>query len=155
MRHGRKPTASVSLVRMNGLAIILATIINAGAVQPTALIIDVERLRSAKGVVHACLTRQPRHFPDCSADSSALRLTVPAATHNLRFSGFPSGQYALTLFHDENNNLRLDTVLGIPREGFGFSRNPTIRFGAPRFEQVNIELGAGYTRQTIRMQYLL
>lgn len=121
----------------------------------TVLTIEVERLRNAKGVVHACLTRNPAHFPDCRADPGALRQTVAANAPTIRFSGFAPGAYALTLFHDENNNQRLDTVLGIPREGFGFSRNPVIRFGAPKFEQVVIALKPGANRQTVRMQYLL
>ena len=119
------------------------------------LTIDLQRLRSGKGVIHACLTRNPRHFPDCRADPNALRQTVPAHTRIIRFNRVATGAYALTLVHDENNNQRLDTVLGIPREGFGFSRNPAIRFGAPRFEQVVIELRSGFTSQTVRMQYLL
>jgi uncharacterized protein (DUF2141 family) len=46
-------------------------------------------------------------------------------------------------------------LLGIPREGFGFSRNPVVRFGAPRFNNVSMQLGPGYTRIRIRLQYLL
>ena len=117
--------------------------------------VDVSALRNAKGVIHACLSRDPRHFPDCSRDPQALKLTVPASTHRIRFAGFAPGNYALTLFHDQNDNGRLDTTLGIPREGFGFSRNPAVRFGAPRFGQVNIELPSGYTRHSVRMQYIL
>ena len=119
------------------------------------LVVAVGRLRNSRGAVHACLSRDPRYFPDCRADPAALRQSVPAGTRELRFTGFQPGRYALTLFHDENNNQRLDTMLGIPREGFGFSRNPTIRFGAPRFEQVSIDLPTGFTRQSVRMQYLL
>ena len=140
---------------MNGIVSLIAAV---GAALPsspsTELVIVVDRMRNSKGALHACLSRQPRHFPNCRADQSALLQTVPAATRVLRFRGFPPGRYAVTLFHDENNNQRLDTVLGIPREGFGFSNNPIIRFGAPKFQQVSIELGAGYSRQSIRMQYI-
>ena len=124
-------------------------------VPAATLVVDIGRLRNSRGAVHACLSRNPKHFPDCRADPAALRQSVQAGTRELRFTGFQPGRYALTLFHDENNNQRLDTMLGIPREGFGFSRNPTIRFGAPRFEQVSIELPIGFTRQSVRMQYLL
>ena len=121
----------------------------------STLEVEVEGLRNSRGVLHACLTQQPRYFPDCKADPRATKLTVPAGTKPLRLTGYPPGRYALTLFHDENGNRKLDTMLGIPREGFGFSRNPVLRFGAPKFRQVDIELGPGFTRYRVRMQYML
>lgn len=141
---------------MSPLLTLAAAAMTFEAPAPAAtLVVDIGRLRNSKGAVHACLSRNPKHFPDCRADPAALRQSVPAGTRELRFTGFQPGRYALTLFHDENNNQRLDTMLGIPREGFGFSRNPKIRFGAPKFEQVSIELPTGFTRQSVRMQYLL
>lgn len=125
------------------------------AVQTTAVEIDLEGLRNSKGVIQACLIRERRHFPDCKADPGAIRQTVPARAGRLLFSDLPPGQYAVALFHDENSNAKLDTVLGIPREGFGFSRNPVVRFGAPRYDQVSIELAPGFTRIRIKVQYLL
>ena len=127
----------------------------AGVASPATVEVDVERVRSARGLIHACLSRDPLHFPDCRSDPAALTLSVPASQARLRFSGLAPGRYALTLFHDENGNRKLDTLLGIPREGFGFSRNPAVRFGAPRFNQVAIVLDGGINRQTLRMQYLL
>ena len=80
---------------------------------------------------------------------------MPASQRQLRLAGLPPGRYAVSLFHDQNSNARLDTFLGVPREGFGFSRNPVIRFGAPKFDSVDIELTPGFTRMSIHMQYLL
>lgn len=120
------------------------------------LVVQVERLRNERGVVHLCLTRNATHFPDCGSDPTAVKNTVPAAaTIVVRFTGIEAGRWALSVFHDQNRNERLDTMVGIPREGFGFSRNPAISFRAPRFDQVVLDLGAGITRQTVRMQYLL
>ncbi|HET9355033.1 MAG TPA: DUF2141 domain-containing protein [Sphingomicrobium sp.] len=123
--------------------------------QPADLTVRIANVRSGKGVVHACLTRNPRHFPDCRTDPLAVRSTVPATAGLLHFPALPSGRYAVTLFHDENRNQRLDMVLGVPREGFGFSGNPRIRFGAPRFREVTIAVPPGQTDLIIRMQYLL
>ena len=117
--------------------------------------IDVEGLRNVKGMLHLCATRNRAHFPDCRKDPSAYHQSIPASTRHLRLSGVVPGQYAISLFHDQNSNAKLDTFMGVPREGFGFSRNPVIRFGAPKFDSVNIELPAGFTRTTVRMQYLL
>jgi uncharacterized protein (DUF2141 family) len=67
----------------------------------------------------------------------------------------PSGNYALAVIHDANANGRLDTFAGIPREGFGFSRNPPIRFGPPKFEEARFAITAGLNSQTISVRYLL
>jgi uncharacterized protein (DUF2141 family) len=129
----------------------------AAAPAPAAgqLEVTIERLRNRRGQVHICLTRNSAHFPNCAADPAALKRSVPAATTSVRFDRVEPGAYAVSLFHDENGNGKFDTFAGIPREGFGFSRNPTVRFGAPRFRQVVIDLGSGFARQSVRMQYLL
>jgi len=136
------------------LAPLLLVLVAAQA--PTADIeISIEKLRNRKGVLHLCLTREPAHFPDCKSDPRAVTRSAPATTGPIRIAGLAPGGYALAFFHDENRNRKLDMLIGIPREGFGFSRNPVVRFGAPKFRQVRIDLRAGFTRETVRMQYLL
>ena len=118
--------------------------------------IRIEKLRSLRGVVQICLTGKADTFPDCAKDSRAITRTVPARNAaSISFDGLPPGEYALALFHDENGNKKLDTFLGIPREGFGFSRNPAVVFGPPRFQQARFEVSGGIARLSIRMQYLL
>lgn len=125
------------------------------AAPPTELLVEITGLRNARGLIHACLTQNPHHFPDCKKDPARIEQTVPASAPRLRFSGFPPGRYALSLIHDENSNRKLDTVMGMPKEGFGFSRSPVVRFGPPKFDKVAIDLAAGSTRTSVRMQYLL
>jgi len=118
--------------------------------------VRVEKLRSGKGMVHLCLTANPAHFPDCARDPKAQKKSIAAKGASVvMLPGVSPGAYALSVFHDENGNTKLDTFLKIPKEGFGFSRNPVVRFGAPTFSQVRFEVGAGIARQTVRMQYLL
>jgi uncharacterized protein (DUF2141 family) len=136
------------------LAPLLPLLVAAGA--PTADIeISIEKLRNRKGMLHLCLTREPAHFPDCKKDPRAVTRSAPATTAPIRITGLAPGGYAVAIFHDENRNRKLDVLIGIPREGFGFSRNPVVRFGAPKFRQVLIDLRPGFTRETVRMQYLL
>ena len=125
------------------------------AAETGTLEVDLDALRNQKGVIQACLTQDRNHFPDCKADPHSIKQTVRSDAGRLLFTGLPPGDYALALFHDENGNARFDTMLGIPREGFGFSRNPVVRFGAPRFDKVSMRLGSGYTRIKVRLQYLL
>lgn len=128
----------------------------AGATAPGSVDADISGLRSTKGQVLACLTTRADRFPDCQKDPNARRLTVATtAAHTLRFDGLPSGDYALALVHDENGNGRLDTMMGIPREGFGFSRNPVIRFGPPKFSEASIAVTSGTVDQDVKVKYLL
>ena len=80
---------------------------------------------------------------------------MPAGTHALRFDGLPRGGYAIAIIHDENGNAKLDTFAGIPREGFGFSQNPAIRFGAPRFAAARFTIDGDAAMQQVRMRYIL
>ncbi|MBM3929639.1 MAG: DUF2141 domain-containing protein, partial [Sphingomonadales bacterium] len=126
-----------------------------GASPVARLDVAVDNLRSAKGLIQLCLTSDPENFPNCVDDARALRRSVPAATRAVRFDALPVGSYAVAVIHDENANARLDTMMGIPREGFGFSRNPVIRFGPPKFGAARFSLDASGTQQDIRMRYLL
>lgn len=127
-----------------------------GQVSPGEIDIRVQGLRNLEGEVRLCLTRDPAHFPGCEEDPAAIKRSVPARSAGLiRLQGVSSGVYALSLIHDENNNNRLDTFLAIPREGFGFSRNPRLRMGPPRFDEVRFSVSGGRNPQVVRMTYLL
>ncbi|HEX8415380.1 MAG TPA: DUF2141 domain-containing protein [Sphingomicrobium sp.] len=117
--------------------------------------LDLQNLRNSRGLLQLCITANAAVFPDCSRDPQAIKRSFPAGLRKLAIPAVPPGHYAITLFHDENANRKLDTMLGIPREGFGFSRSPVVRFGAPKFNQVGIDLKAGINRQVIKLQYLL
>ena len=118
--------------------------------------IVVTGLRSKRGQVLACLTARPKAFPDCDKDPDARHLIVPASEPLvLDFGEVPDGRYAAALIHDENSNGKLDTVMMIPREGFGFSRNARIRMGPPSFASAAFETAPVNTRLGIRVRYLL
>ena len=126
-----------------------------GAAPISTLDVTVTKVRSAKGVLRYCLTADPKNFPGCVDDAHAVTRSVPAGTTSVSFEGLPHGDYAVAVIHDENNNKKLDTFLGIPKEGFGFSRNPAIHFGAPRFAAARFTIDGDSKAEDIRMMYLL
>lgn len=140
--------------RRLGAAMLIVAMLS-GATAPCSLEVKVADLRSDKGVLRICVTAQSAHFPDCSRDPHAITRTVPAGEHVIRFDGMAPGSYAVSIIHDANGNAKLDTLMGIPREGFGFSRNPVITFGPPRFSSARFQLNPGASEQTVRMRYFL
>ena len=135
--------------------IIIAAAVQAAQPLESTVDIDLSGLRSQRGTLHVCLTRRPAHFPDCKSDPAALRSSAAASTHHLHIEHVPPGRYAIADFHDENSNRNLDKFAGIPKEGFAFSRNPSIKFRAPRFEEVVVVLAPGSNQARLKMHYLL
>lgn len=117
--------------------------------------VDIEGLRSQKGMIRVCLTRDKGHFPGCDGDPVAYKMSVSSSTSSLDLHGLVPGQYALLVMHDENGNSRLDSFAGIPREGVGFSRNPRLRFGPPAFDAVTFQIDSETAHQTVKMKYFL
>jgi len=119
------------------------------------LALDLQGLRSAKGQVLVCVTRRAEHFPDCGKDPDKRHFKLKPVAGPVDLTMVPPGDYAVSVVHDENGNGRLDTFMGIPREGVGFSRNPTLRVGAPSFKSVRFTIVGVADTQMIRLKYFL
>ena len=137
-------------------AIAVATVILTGAApQKCDLTVNVEQMRSAKGKLQLCLTQKKQYFPDCDKDPNAHFVSVTASAKTAKFEGLAQGDYALAVFHDENANDNLDTFAGIPKEGIGFSRNPSFTFGPPKFSKAIFTTQVGGNVQNVKMKYFL
>ncbi|WP_232279356.1 DUF2141 domain-containing protein [Psychromonas ingrahamii] len=56
------------------------------------------------------------------------------------FTDILPGKYAMAVIHDENTNGKLDTnLIGVPKEGFGFSNNAKALLSAPSFSAPSFE----------------
>lgn len=122
----------------------------------TSVAVKFEDVRNSNGLIRACLTRDPRFFPHCEKDPDARKLSIPASNGaTLSFADVAPGEYAIAVLHDENRDGKVNTSLGIPREGVGFSRSPRLRFSAPKFADVRFAVGTAPVLQDIRLQYFL
>jgi uncharacterized protein (DUF2141 family) len=130
----------------------------AASAQPAAndLQVQLSGLRSAKGIVHFCLSANPDKFLRCQDDRSAVSRSVPVGqAGRVDLGPVRPGTYALLVIHDENSNGKLDMTFGIPREGFGFSNNPAMRPRPPHWDEIRFTVPAAATVQQIRVRYVL
>lgn len=92
--------------------------------------IKIENIRSEKGKIF---------FQFLDFNQKVLKEIVADIENGscvIQLSVLRPGEYAFRYFHDENNNGKLDkNMLGIPREGFGFSNDPPILVGEPSFDK--------------------
>ncbi|SEQ58616.1 Uncharacterized conserved protein, DUF2141 family [Hyunsoonleella jejuensis] len=68
------------------------------------------------------------------------------------FKNVPNGTYAISLFHDENDNNKMDTgMFGIPREDYGCSNNAKGFMGPPKWEDAKFTLTNESITQHIKL----
>jgi uncharacterized protein (DUF2141 family) len=90
---------------------------------------------------------KPDNWLSSSAEKPPFRNAVYAVsnTENAKviIEDLPVGSYAISIFHDLNENEKLDTnFVGFPKEPFAFSA-PMGKFGPPKFEQAIFKVGQG------------
>lgn len=85
-------------------------------------------------------------------EEGCIARTVPATGSKvlLHVTDLPPGTYAVKVFHDVNDNSKLDTNwMGIPNEPYGFSNDAAGTFGPPGFKEASFVVGPG--RSSIRI----
>lgn len=123
--------------------------------EPASLEIIITGIKSDKGVIRLALCAPGAGFPDCK--SKVVRtasLTIAGGIARATLTGLAPGRYAISVFHDANANAKLDTFAGIPKEGYGFSRNPSFKPRAPKFAEAEIAV-SGAVSTTITLRYIL
>jgi uncharacterized protein (DUF2141 family) len=111
--------------------------------------VEVTGFRNDKGQLGCSLWAGPAGFP---RDDSHIFRHVWAPIKGRRgecaFAGVPAGEYAVTLFHDENKNGKFDSnFIGYPLEGYGFSNNVAPQFKAPSFDETKFHYDGSGTKQ--------
>ena len=114
-------------------------------------------LRNNKGQLVCSLWQGPEGFP---RDDSHILKHVTAPIKNAGgecvFAGpLPAGDYAVTLFHDEDSSGKFKSnMIGYPLEGYGFSNNVVPQFSAPTFDQCKFHYdGNGWKQIPVKMIY--
>lgn len=93
-------------------------------------------------------------YPDDDAEPVASA-DVPARAGEtvIELHSVPPGTYAIETYQDLNNNGKMDfTLIGIPKEPYGFSRDARPRLSKPRFDSVKFAVSAGRNDQILHLQ---
>jgi len=72
----------------------------------------------------------------------------------VRIPDMPFGTMAISVLDDENSNVEMDMKLGIPQEGFGFSRDAPLGLGPPKFEKCSFEFVKDNQQISIKLRYM-
>ena len=88
--------------------------------------LNVKNIKQVKGNIHIAIYNSEEMFMKKRyAEKKVTVETLDTLSVDLNL---PKGKYAISIFHDVNDNEKLNSnLLGIPKEPYGFSNNPTLK----------------------------
>lgn len=104
------------------------------------LTVEVRSIKKVVGNISICLVTEKGDFlEDCKIGRN---VPIESKDFFVVFEDLPADSYAVSIFHDEDSNgkLNMGKLLPIPTEKYGFSNNPNSTFGPPTFEECLFEL---------------
>ena len=125
-------------------------------IDSTGLHIEITNINNIKGQVLLSIHDNKDNFPYKPLKTFDLE-KGDLANGRLEFfiKDIKPGEYAITVLDDRNSNRDMDkNWLGLPKEGFGFSKNVKPAFlNIPDFEKCSFEIGKEKVKTKIIMQY--
>ena len=122
------------------IAILFSSMFSIMPLSAAELTISVTDISKQQGSLFVVLFNSADAYNGKGKPLKQSKVTVAKQAHTLVFSDIDAGTYAVKLFHDENDNGKLDSnVMGIPSEGYGFSNNAGA-FGPASFKDASFSV---------------
>lgn len=111
--------------------------------QSPVLTVTVPNINPVQGEIQVSVFNSKTSFLKEGKEYKIYRFKVDKASGKFVINDLPKGEYAMIIYHDKNNNKEMDrSMLGIPKEGFGFSKNFKPKLSGPGFGDCSINLNA-------------
>lgn len=122
--------------------------------EPPGIVVVMRGLRSDRGVASAGLYDSPATWTHGGQEVATCHAPISNGVSRCRLEGVSPGRHAVGVMHDEDGDGRFDTgFLGIPEEGYGFSRDARGTLSAPSFESAAFQYEGGVHGLLITMRY--
>jgi uncharacterized protein (DUF2141 family) len=120
------------------------------------LTVRVTGARNTKGKIWVNLFQDANGFPDDPSKAiqqRSVEVDPNTMSAQVTFKDLPQGSFAASVLHDENGNGKMDkNFVGMPKEGYGASNNPSKKRRAPTFDEAKFSLNA--SEQTIEISLI-
>jgi uncharacterized protein (DUF2141 family) len=116
--------------------------------------VSIENVTSLEGMLYASIYISAEGFPENKELAfdyrSAEATSANMGTVQFNFDSVPAGWFVVAVLQDEDGDQELSmSLMGIPSEDYGFSRNPDSLFGPPDFDEAAIYLEPGENKRLI------
>lgn len=133
------------------LFVILSLFLTQMEAIPAPLSVEITHLSNSGGTLRVALYKPGDKFGKTTPDFYKNIAIEQPGNHRVVFE-LPPGTYAIAVYHDLNDNNKLDrNLVGYPKEPFGFSNNYRPRVAAPDFEDCAFQLPEHGTAVSIKL----
>jgi len=113
--------------------------------------VSIENVKKSQGKIMLAVYDEEEYFLSEVTFRSIQHEVSQSGVVKLEIDDLPYGTYAISLYHDENNNGKMDAnFMKIPKEPYGFSNNARGMFGPPKFKDAQFSFDN--TDQEIRIE---
>ncbi len=128
-----------TLIRIVSILAILVISAQLNAQDWYTITVNVEGASSNEGKIFLALYKVKANF--LKQPFQDLKSEIRNKGCEVTFENLPAGTYAVSIFHDENDNGKMDTnFMGIPKEDYGCSNDATGFMAPPKWEDAKFEL---------------
>ena len=139
-----------TLIKIIIAFLISHTVLNAQDSISQNITVKITNLDNNKGKVFVALYDSENTFLGKAYKSSVNPILDNSC--EVVFKNVPNGTYAISLFHDENDNNKMDSnFLGIPKEDYGCSNNARGFMGPPKWKDAQFVISNNSVTQTIKL----
>ncbi len=130
---------------MKGIVVICLMVVTSSALAQNTLSVKINNIASTHGKVNVAVYNSDDTFLSFDKVLKAHSVSAHKGSVELTIADLPAGEYALAVFHDENDNGKLDTNwLGIPKEKVAFSNAKMKTFGPPKYKECAFTVNSDY-----------
>lgn len=126
---------------MNMLLLYIAFTLGILTSENPKLTLNITNIETVKGHLVVGVFNTDENFLKDGSAIKTYTFKVDKTTKQIVISDLPKGEYAISLYHDENSDDQCNrNFLGIPKESYGFSNNVKPKFSAPTFNECKFTL---------------
>lgn len=119
--------------------ILLCSFANPDKPNSGMIVVTFENLKKTEGFVQVSIYNKKKRFLKNNGALQTKRVQVSDKAIKVVFDNLPFGDYAITSYHDLNENKKVDkNFIGMPKEPVAVSTIKKKRYKKPRFNKVKM-----------------
>ena len=100
------------------------------------LVLKISNIQKMQGDIKIGIFKSDSSFLKEDLALKNYSIKVIKNTAFITITDLPKGEYAISMFHDENSDNKMNTnFIGIPKEPYGFSNNVIPKMSAPKYKE--------------------